>query len=105
MIACMERNMEPLPIFYPQGGSIAMSQRQRTIPRAFLILTIFLLFVNLLLISIWQQGKTHVAHAATNLGQKPYIGWSSWSLESTTASGYGKNWLTEAHVKAQADIV
>jgi hypothetical protein len=33
------------------------------------------------------------------------MGWSSWSMESTTASGYGTSWLTEAHVKAQADVV
>jgi len=90
-----------------------MSQRQRIIPRPFFVLTVSLLLGSLLLVAIGQQGKTNVAHAATNvahaavsdLSQKPYMGWSSWSLESTAASGYGTKWLTEAHVKAQADIV
>jgi hypothetical protein len=37
---------------------------------------------------------------------KPYMGWSSWSLESTTFPGYGgASWLTEAHIKEQADVV
>lgn len=90
-----------------------MSQRQRIIHRPSFLLTISFLFSCLLLISTWQQGGADVAHAATNtpnatannLGQKPYLGWSSWSLESTTASGYGTSWLTEANVKAQTDIV
>ncbi|HEY4384079.1 MAG TPA: carbohydrate-binding protein, partial [Ktedonobacteraceae bacterium] len=83
-----------------------MPQRQSIIPRLLLVLTAFLLFGSLLLVSTWQQGKTYVAHAeVNNLGQKPYMGWSSWSMESTTASGYGTSWLTEAHVKAQADVV
>src|SRR5258708_33305319 len=96
----------------PQGGRIAMSQRQRIIPYRFffVILTICLLFGSLLFASTRQQGRT-VAHAAVthaaanNLAQKPYMGWSTWSLESTAASGYGTKWLTEAHVKAQADCV
>ena len=37
---------------------------------------------------------------------KPYMGWSSWSLEATGYPGYGGvSWLTEAHVKQQADVV
>ncbi|MFJ4408345.1 fibronectin type III domain-containing protein [Streptomyces sp. NPDC088910] len=40
------------------------------------------------------------------LAAKPYMGWSSWSLESTNFPGYGgMSWLTEAHVKQQADVV
>lgn len=104
----MERNMKPLLNWSPQGGSIAMSQRQRIIPYRFFVLTICLLFGSLLFTSTWQQGRTYVAHAAVNnldLAQKPYMGWSSWSLESTTASGYGTKWLTEAHVEAEADVV
>jgi hypothetical protein len=89
-----------------------MSQRQRIIPYRFffVILTICLLFGSLLFALVRQQGGT-VAHAAVthaaanNLAQKPYMGWSTWSLESTTASGYGTKWLTEANVKAQADVV
>jgi hypothetical protein len=34
------------------------------------------------------------------------MGWSSWSLESTSFPGYGgENFLTEAHIKQQADIL
>src|SRR5579859_2214645 len=51
------------------------------------------------------RASSAVSVEANGLGQKPYMGWSSWSLESTTASGYGKNWLTEAHVKTATDIV
>jgi hypothetical protein len=39
---------------------------------------------------------------------KPYMGWSSWSLESTNYPGVnptgGASWLTEAHVLANADV-
>jgi hypothetical protein len=41
--------------------------------------------------------------------QKPYLGWSSWSLESTNYPGVNTSgpasWLTEAHVLQQADVV
>lgn len=39
------------------------------------------------------------------LAAKPYMGWSSWSLESTNFPGYGGPWLTESHVLQQADIL
>ncbi|MEV6010576.1 CBM35 domain-containing protein [Streptomyces sp. NPDC051976] len=40
------------------------------------------------------------------LAAKPYMGWSSWSLESTNFPGFGgENWLTEAHVLQQADVL
>lgn len=40
------------------------------------------------------------------LGQKPYLGWSSWSLEATKYPGYGgMDWLTAAHVKQQSDAL
>ena len=51
------------------------------------------------------RANAAVPAAANGLGQKPYMGWSSWSLESTKYPGYNTPWLTEAHVKAQADIV
>jgi hypothetical protein len=42
------------------------------------------------------------------LAAKPYMGWSSWSLESTNYPGVnptgGASWLTEAHVLANADV-
>lgn len=47
-------------------------------------------------------------HAApdTRLGQKPYMGWSSWSLEATKYPGYGgMDWLTAEHVKQQSDAM
>ncbi|WP_370971006.1 CBM35 domain-containing protein [Amycolatopsis sp. cg9] len=43
------------------------------------------------------------------LAQKPYLGWSSWSLESTNYPGVNPtgpaSWLTEAHVLQQADVL
>ena len=40
------------------------------------------------------------------LGQKPYLGWSSWSLEATKYPGYGgMDWLTAEHVKQQSDAL
>jgi hypothetical protein len=51
------------------------------------------------------QARTLVSAANNGLGQQPYMGWSSWSLESTKYPGYNTPWLTEANVKAQADIV
>lgn len=34
-------------------------------------------------------------------GQRPYLGWSSWSQEVV----HGQSWLTEAHIKAQSDAL
>ncbi len=43
------------------------------------------------------------------VAQKPYLGWSSWSLESTNYPGVNPtgsaSWLTEAHVLQQADVL
>ncbi len=40
------------------------------------------------------------------LGQRPYLGWSSWSLEATKYPGYGgMGWLTAEHVKQQSDAL
>jgi hypothetical protein len=45
----------------------------------------------------------------TVVAQTPYMGWSSWSLESTNYPGVnptgGASWLTEAHVLQQADVL
>ncbi|MDX6331506.1 MAG: hypothetical protein QOI83_3889 [Streptomycetaceae bacterium] len=47
--------------------------------------------------------------ASAGLADKPYLGWSSWSLESTNYPGVnptgGASWLTEAHVLQQADVL
>ncbi|MDT7803933.1 MAG: hypothetical protein QOI78_7366 [Actinomycetota bacterium] len=43
------------------------------------------------------------------VAQKPYMGWSSWSLESTNYPGVNPtgsaSWLTEKHVLQQADVL
>ena len=43
------------------------------------------------------------------LAQTPYMGWSSWSLESTNYPGVnptgGASWLTEQHLLQQADVL
>jgi hypothetical protein len=40
-----------------------------------------------------------------DIGLKPYMGWSSWSLEATTQANYGKNWLNETNVKRMSDYM
>jgi len=50
------------------------------------------------------------SHApAQSAAQHPYMGWSSWSLESTNYPGVnptgGGSWLTEQHVLQQADVM
>jgi hypothetical protein len=57
-----------------------------------------------------QQPTIHAASAIPHTvsngeGQKPYMGWSSWSLESTHYPGYNTQWLTAAHVEVQADVM
>jgi hypothetical protein len=39
------------------------------------------------------------------LGQKPYMGWSSWSLCASAIPGYGRTWLNEQNVKAMSDAM
>jgi hypothetical protein len=47
--------------------------------------------------------------AADGIAAHPYMGWSSWSLESTKYPGVNPggngNWLTEANVLRQADVL
>ncbi|HYZ55205.1 MAG TPA: fibronectin type III domain-containing protein [Streptosporangiaceae bacterium] len=47
--------------------------------------------------------------AINDVGQRPYMGWSSWSLESTNYPGVNTNgpasWLTEQHVLQEADVM
>jgi chitodextrinase len=46
---------------------------------------------------------------AAVIAQKPYMGWSSWSLQSTNYPGVNPNgpasWLTEKNLLAQADVL
>jgi len=43
--------------------------------------------------------------AKNGVGQKPYMGWSSWSLCASTIPGYGLTWVNEKHVKAMSDAM
>ena len=47
------------------------------------------------------------ARAAENGGgARPYLGWSSWSLEATKYPGYGgQDWLTSQHVREQSEAM
>ncbi|MFE0330508.1 fibronectin type III domain-containing protein [Streptomyces sp. NPDC003753] len=50
-----------------------------------------------------QASETTTASA---VAAKPYMGYSTWSLESTNFPGYGgEKWLTESHVLQQADVL
>ncbi|MEV6900971.1 fibronectin type III domain-containing protein [Amycolatopsis sp. NPDC051372] len=55
------------------------------------------------------QNSPAQSSTSTQIAQKPYMGWSSWSLESTNYPGVnptgGGSWLNEAHVLQQADIL
>jgi hypothetical protein len=46
---------------------------------------------------------------AATVADRPYMGWSSWSLESTNSPGVnpngGASWLTEEHILQQADVL
>jgi len=45
------------------------------------------------------------AAAAGGMAATPYLGWSSWSWESTKYPGGGTNWLNEANVLKQVDAL
>lgn len=69
-------------------------------------------FVAAVIIGLLSGILPETARAASDnrLSRKPYMGWSSWSLQATTYPGYGggdnwRRWLTAAHVKAQADVL
>ncbi|MEU6217871.1 fibronectin type III domain-containing protein [Streptomyces sp. NPDC047022] len=50
--------------------------------------------------------RAPAASTAPVVAAKPYMGYSTWSLESTNFPGYGgENWLTESHVLQQADVL
>ncbi|MEC3974022.1 hypothetical protein [Amycolatopsis sp. H20-H5] len=36
---------------------------------------------------------------------KPFMGWSSWSVESSTRATYGTGWLVESHLRDAADAL
>ncbi|MFF3990865.1 fibronectin type III domain-containing protein [Streptomyces sp. NPDC001797] len=45
------------------------------------------------------------ATASPVVAAKPYMGYSTWSVESTNFGGYGGDWLTESHVLQQAGVL
>ncbi|MBM9503488.1 glycoside hydrolase family 27 protein [Actinacidiphila acididurans] len=45
------------------------------------------------------------AQAKSDIGAKPFMGFSTWSVESSTHPGYGSGWLTEQNVKNAADTL
>src|SRR4051812_18311423 len=48
-------------------------------------------------------GTIAPAHAKSDFSVKPFMGWSSWSVQSSSNPAYGTKWLTEANVKSAAD--
>jgi hypothetical protein len=42
---------------------------------------------------------------AAAVGAVPFLGWSSWSVESSSNSGYGTKWLTEGNIRNAADAM
>ncbi|MDX3258424.1 CBM35 domain-containing protein [Streptomyces sp. MI02-2A] len=54
----------------------------------------------------WVSGLVAPADSTAPVAAKPYMGYSTWSLESTNFPGYGgENWLTESHVLEQAGVL
>ncbi|GAA1722226.1 hypothetical protein GCM10009765_82780 [Fodinicola feengrottensis] len=58
------------------------------------------------LVAVTVTASPPAAAGINGLAQKPYMGWSSWSLESTNYPGLGnENWLTEQHIMQQTDVL
>ncbi|TDD53230.1 carbohydrate-binding protein [Nonomuraea terrae] len=45
------------------------------------------------------------ALAKSDFSARPFMGWSSWSVQSSTRDGYGTDWLTEANIRRAADAM
>ncbi|WP_328991257.1 glycoside hydrolase family 27 protein [Kribbella sp. NBC_01245] len=45
------------------------------------------------------------AQAKSDFSVKPFMGWSSWSVQSSSHPDYGTKWLTEGHIKATTDAM
>jgi alpha galactosidase A-like protein/alpha galactosidase C-like protein/fibronectin type III domain protein len=80
-------------------------QRRRYLTRV--ALSLALLATALLAVPAARPGTA--AAGINGLATTPYMGWSSWSLESTNYPGVnptgGASWLTEQHVLQQADVL
>ncbi len=62
--------------------------------------------VPVVLLALSTAGGHSPAFAAENgLGERPYLGWSSWSLCASGIPGYGLPWLSEANIKATSDAL
>ena len=90
-------------------GDTALSARSTIIVR--LILVLALLAASLLTATFMRSPSVAAATARKPqaiIAATPYMGWSSWSLESTNFPGVnptgGASYLTEAHVLANADV-
>jgi alpha galactosidase A-like protein/alpha galactosidase C-like protein/carbohydrate binding protein with CBM35 domain len=49
--------------------------------------------------------RSSTASAAAGVAATPYLGWSSWSWESTKYPGGGQKWLTEPNLLKQVDAL
>jgi hypothetical protein len=63
----------------------------------------FLLSMSLLLLFLATTWTSHAV--AKNTFSSPMMGWSSWSVQSSTRAGYGAGWLNEGNVKNAADAM
>ncbi len=68
--------------------------------------------VVLLLATVLTAAAQPVSHAdpgvqplKSDFAARPFMGWSSWSVQSSTRAGYGKNWLTETNIRNAADAM
>lgn len=46
-----------------------------------------------------------VAEAKSNFSARPFMGWSSWSVQSSTRPTYGTSWLKESNLRNAADAL
>ncbi|MER7197292.1 MULTISPECIES: hypothetical protein [unclassified Streptomyces] len=51
------------------------------------------------------MSTTLPSRAKSDFSVKPFMGRSSWSVESSSQPGYGTKWLTEEHIKQITDAV
>ncbi|MEV6130554.1 glycoside hydrolase family 27 protein [Streptomyces violaceusniger] len=49
--------------------------------------------------------STVPAQAKSDFSVKPFMGWSSWSVQSSSHPDYGTKWLTEKHIKQTTDAM
>src|SRR4051812_10684734 len=95
--------LEPPPSTTWKDAPMTSIRTGRTaLHRTTLLVTVGLL--GLLGLAVVQLTRAPAASARSAFSG-PFMGWSTWSNESSTRSGYGKDWLTEQNVKNAADAV